>query len=71
MIYPPTPRGPQGGGFRPTLLGALMTGSIAADSNEQLPMSASLRQEVLPLSCRKCSGPRRALHICVYLSIYI
>lgn len=71
MIYPPG--GHRGGGVRPTLLRALtlMTGSVAADSNEQLPKTASLRQEVLPLSCRKCSGATPCLtNLCVFTDLH-
>lgn len=45
-------------GVRPTLLRALalMTGNVAADSNEQLPETASLQQEECPYRAAVAAG---------------
>lgn len=45
-------------GVRPTLLRALtlMTGNVAADSNEQLPKTASLQQEECPYHAGVAAG---------------
>lgn len=45
-------------GVRPTLLRALtlMTGNVAADSNEQLPETASLQQEECPYHAAVAAG---------------
>lgn len=61
MLYPR--------GVRPTLLRALtlMTGNVAADSNEQLPETASLQQEECPYHAGVAAGePCIAKTVCIY-----